>query len=285
MDGLTGLTALAGYQVQIDAENEASPEERYGNAADSRHAHRGEKERPYPWESNLTQAGQQAGPYGPDNQLLGDEFWFIQPAGTENEDPYFDHTPSRRAGPWPKGIASGPVPSEGPDDLAYQRELSLKAHGINTNAGMRSLAMLSPLNDEWEVLEQTNPGHSDLVPIPKQMMSSGFGWGTRDRTQSMAAQNEYGFDSSHQHRRYATGSIPGNYMWMKPGGRPMVKSLPGPARPAIGPTSPFAGDDVGFAFGIGGSVLQNVPTEYVAPPTPNLAAPEAFADPGPVEWY
>jgi hypothetical protein len=284
VDGLVGLTALAGYQTQIDVESEASPEQRSGGSADARHGTKTGKTQQYPWEANLGQAGMQ-GPHGTENQMLGDEFWFIEEAGTPDQDPFFDHTPSRRAGPWPKGILSGPMASDKPDDVAYNRALSVEAHGVRTNAGARSIGILSPLQDDWTAIDNVTPGHTELQPLPKQAMSSGFGFGTRDRTQSMAAQNQYGFDSAHVSRRYAQGSIPGNYMWMRPGGRPMVKSLPGPARPAVGPTSPFAGDDLGVAFGIGGAILQNVPSEYSPPAQPNLAAPASFDDPGPVEWY
>jgi hypothetical protein len=123
--------------------------------------------------------------------------------------------------------------------------------------------------------------------LPKQAISSGFMWGTRDRTQSMARQNEYGFDSAHMFRRWAVGAIPGNHMWMRPGGRPLVKSLPGPARPAVGVDSPFHGDDLGASFSIDGAMLQNVPTEYLPPPAVKLAPPlEWDESTGPVvEWY
>jgi len=135
-------------------------------------------------------------------------------------------------------------------------------------------------------MEQVNAANSDLQQIGRQAMSAGFGWGTRDRTQSFARQNEFGFDSAHVHRRYAQSPIPGNYMWMRPGGRPMVKGLPGPARPPIGPDSPFAGDDLGQSFNINGAILQNVPSEYVPPAQPNLAAAvvsDSFDSV--VEWY
>ena len=284
---LTGLTGLAGFQVQIDNESQASPEERLGGTVDPRHAIKNQEILPYPWEARSTQAAFGHGPYGPDNQLLGDENWFWEPAGDPSQDPTMDMTPSRRAGPWPKGIASGPVPSDGPDDVAYQRRQSMAIHGIRTNAGVAAMHGFEPLSDDWVQLENLTPGHSELMPIPKQAMASGFMFGTTDRTQSMARQNAHGFDSAHVHRRYATGPIPGNTMWMKPGGRPMVKTLAGPARPAIGVDSPFAGDDLGSAFGIGGAVLQTVPTEYVPPPQPNLAAAQVYADEGSpiVEWY
>lgn len=283
---LTGLTGLAGYQVQIDADAQASAEERLGGTANPRH-NEGPTARPYPYMSPQGQTGAH-GPYGPENQLLGDEQWFWEPAGHWSEDPFMDQTPSRRAGPWPKGIASGPVPGEGPDDIANQLAQSYAIHGINTRAGMKQLYSHDALQDEWQSFDQNNAGHTELTRLPKQAMSSGFMWGTRDRTQSMARQNEYDFDTAHMFRRWATGAIPGNTMWMKPGGRPLAKSLAGPARPAIGVDSPFHGDDLGQAFGIDGAILQSVPTEYSPPPNVNLAAELAWdesANTAVVEWY
>jgi len=72
-------------------------------------------------------------------------------------------------------------------------------------------------------------------------------------------------------RRFATGSIPGNYMWLKPGGRPLYKTMAGPARPAVGENSPFAGQDPTLAFGTLGGILTDLPAEYEAPPQPALA--------------
>jgi hypothetical protein len=66
----------------------------------------------------------------------------------------------------------------------------------------------------------------------------------------------------------------------------MVKGLPGPARPPIGIDSPFAGDDLGQAFGINGALLQNVPSEYVPPPQPTLSASVVSdVNDSEVEWY
>jgi len=290
MAKLTGLTGLAGYQVQYDpiAESQASPEQRQGSPANPRHNTGPTGGPPYPYQSASGQTGSH-GPYGPENQLLSDEGWFYEPAGWPSEDPYMDQTPSRRAGPFPKGIASGPVPSEGPDDIGIQLQQSYAIHGIKTHAGYRSLHshMGEALNDSWTSFDQLNPGHTELTTLPKQMLSSGFMWGTRDRTQSMARQNEYGFDTAHMFRRWATGSIPGNYYWMRPGGRPLVKSLPGPARPAVGVSSPFHGDDLGATFSIDGAILQNVPSEYTPPPAVNLAPQLEWDQSGSpvVEWY
>jgi hypothetical protein len=280
---LTGLSGLAGYQVMIDEDSQATPEERMGGVADPSHA----KYLAEDYIRRGAQIGEPIGPYGPDNQLLGDESWFWESGGDPREDPLFDYTPSNRAGPWPKGILSGPVGGVGPDDTGPKLAQLAGLHGLDTNADRRTqTAHTEALNDDWQVIEQINPGNSDLAKLPRQSMSSGYGWGTRDVTQSMAAQNEYGFDSTHLHRRWAAGSIPGNNMWLRPGGRPLVKSLAGPARPAIGVDSPFAGQDLGVAFDVNGAILQNVPSEYVAPPTPNLgAAPISSENDSYVEWY
>jgi hypothetical protein len=280
---LTGLTGLAGYQVTIEEDSQASPEERMGGTADSRHAQ-------YLAEGSLprgSRIGQPKGPYGPENQLLGDESYFWESGGEAAEDPTFDYTPSNRAGPWPKGILSGPVGSPGPDDTALKLTQLAGLHGIDTNAQRRAQwGSIEAVNDTWVTVDELNPGNTDLEPASRQSMSSGYGWGTRDRTVSMARQNEYGFDSAHMHRRIATGPIPGNTMWLKPGGRPLAKSLPGPARPPIGVDSPFAGQDLGQAFDINGAILQNVPSEYVAPPNPSLSnAPVSADNNAVVEWY
>jgi hypothetical protein len=280
---LTGLSGLAGYQTQIDEDSQATPEERMGGTADPSHS----KYLAEDYIRRGAQMGAPIGPYGPDNQMLGDESWFWESGGEPNEDPAFDHTPSKRAGPWPKGILSGPVGSPGPEDTGPKLAQLSALHGIDTNAEIRSQSGgTTALNDDWQTVDQINPGSSMLEPASKQSMSSGYGWGTRDRTVSMARQNEFGFDSAHQWRRFANGGIPGNTMWLRPGGRPMVKSLPGPARPPIGPDSPFAGQNLGAAFDINGAILQNVPSEYVAPPQPSLGgAAVSTENDSVVEWY
>lgn len=280
---LTGLTGLAGIQYQINEDAQATPEERMGGTADPSHA----KFLAEDYIRRGAQIGAPIGPYGPDNQMLGDTQDFWESGGDPTQDPTMDHTPSNRAGPFPKGILSGPAGNNGPDQIASNLAQSYRLHSVDTNAEKRSqTGGTTALNDDWETIDQLNPGNSGLQPLPKQAMSSGFGWGTRDRIQSMGAQNEFGFDSAHQHRRWATGGIPGNTMWLKPGGRPLVKTLAGPARPAIGPNSPFAGQDLGQAFSADGAILQNVPSEYVAPPTPDLSAgPVASDNTSIIEWY
>lgn len=282
---LTGLTGLAGYQVQIDVNSQATPEERMGGVVDAAHSQ-------YLAQPDIprgSRIGTPIGPHGPENQLLGDDMWFLESGGMPSEDPNFDYTPRTHGGPWPKGIASGPnLGDVSPDAVASRLRQSYELHSDGMNADERSNKVRGEAkNDQWTTVDQIRPGNSDLEPgLPKQQQSSGFGWGWRDRSLSMARQNGYGFDSAHQWRRIGAGSIPGNYLWMRPGGRPMVKGMAGPARPAIGPDSPFAGQDLGQSFSADGAVLQNVPTEYVAPPQPRLAAvPSVDSNDSYVEWY
>lgn len=279
---LTGLTGIAQLQTLVEDPSDATPEVRSGGVADPRHG-QALTDQTIPRGSRM---GTPIGPVGPENQLLGEfDSFVLTPAGNEYQDPYFDHTPSRRAGPWPKGILSGPLDFS-PTRTAEQLQQSEIIHGIDTNADAHSTYMVDATNDNWDVIEQTNSGHTDVQANTRQSMSSGFTFGSRDRVQSFARQNEYGFDSAHQHRRFALPHIPGNYMWLQPGGRPMVKNLAGPARPAIGTDSPFTGDDLGQSFNIDGAMLQNVPSEYVPPPQPTLSASVVSdANDSVVEWY
>jgi len=283
---VSGLSGITGYQVFVDENNQATPEERSGNPADPRHAIRGEQARPYSWESQMTPGGSH-GPYGPENGLLGDEGWYWQPGGDEYDDPDQDHTPMTRAAPFPKGILSGPVPGETPDAVSAQRLKSMAIHAVNTGASKRfQHTSQEPANDTWDGFTITDPGHTDVQETGRQNMSAGFQFGTTDRVQSFARQNSYGFDSAHMHRRWAIAPIEGNNYWMRPGGRVMRKSIAGPARPPIGVDSPFAGDDLGQTFAIGGAILLDTPTEYVAPPQPNLAAaPQNASYDTVVEWW
>lgn len=287
--GLTGLTGLATVQVLEDEYSQATPEQRMGGPADPAHQFRGEVAKPYPWMSKATQAATEHGPYGPQNQLLSPfEEWFLTPAGDETQDPTMDRTPSRRAAPWPKGIASGPVPGEGPDDIGNQLEQSYAIHATNKNASAKMVltSVGWVQQDDWRIVDDVRPGTTLQQPLPKQAVSSGFMWGTRDRVQSMAAQNAHGYDSAHLQRRYAQGSIPGNNMWMRPGGRLLYKTLAGPARPPIGVDSPFEGQDLGFSFDPYGALLMTQPSEYVAPPQVALAPPVVGTPSGAVvEWY
>lgn len=289
MAALTGLTGIAGLQVMINQQSQATPEERSGGSVNPKHAVKGETAKPYIWESTMTPGGSH-GPYGPENQLLGDTAWLDEPAGFGWEDPDFDHTPATHAAPSVVGQLSGPTPGTTPDDTAAHLRQSMRAHSANTGASLRSQHSSQgwALNDDWQSFQNVHTGHTEVRDVPDQMKSAGFGFGTTDRVQSFARQNAYGFDSAHTDRRWAAGSIPGNNYWMRPGGRPLVKSLAGPARPPIGVDSPFANQDLGVAFGIGGAVLMDTPSEYVAPPQPNLSVPRQYTEPygdALTEWY
>jgi len=113
-DAISGLTPLAGINIIKDDAAFATPEERSGGTAHPYHGHVGEQAKPYSWESQATPGGSH-GPYGPENQLLDDEFWFMEPAGMPADDPAFDrNTPNltRSHGSVRNVTISGPLPSQ-----------------------------------------------------------------------------------------------------------------------------------------------------------------------------
>lgn len=270
--GLSGLNELTGITALEEDQPFASPEDRMGGIVDPLHSRVGEQARPYAWESPLTQSAGMP-PLGLENGLLADEWWFLEPAGTADTDPAFDAvmpniTMSHGA---PHNVTnSGAIPSQYGAICEQVDQIDNHGNGMGSSRGMQLWD--SPQQDNWNEIWNVTPGNTGLVPIPAQIQGSIAGFGNRDRTQSMARQNSYGFDSAHFHRRYAQSPIPGNYMYLIPQGRPLFKSLAGPARPPIGQYSPFEGDDTGAAFGIQGAILQNQPQEYVPPPSPYVAA-------------
>jgi hypothetical protein len=174
----------------------------------------------------------------------------------------------------------------GPDgnaDVLYQ---SYQAHGTDTGAQRKAIAAADPLQDHWERFYESVPGDDILPPVPGAVSGQAGGFGSNDhRNNAYAKVNPYGLANSHRMRRYATGSIPGNYQWMKPGGRPLSKTMAGPARPATG-MGPFQGDDIGQSFGLQGAVLLDPATEYVAPPQVNVVpATQQYAVPDPIELW
>jgi hypothetical protein len=193
-------------------------------------------------------------------------------AGTLTEDPTSERPPWTHAAPYPKDtIGDGSV---GPDNTIRKLNDNAKIHGIVVG-GKRNVQLftMDPLQDDWRELWQVDANHTDLSTVPAQMLSGAApgGRGHTDSKQSHAKQNEFGYGSRHMHRRYAAGSIPGNYYWMRPGGRPMIKSLAGPARPPIGEGSQFTGNDLGQAFSVDGAILQSPPVQYSAPLAPYVA--------------
>jgi hypothetical protein len=271
--GLQGLSALAGFQQLEEDTPEATPEQRMGGSADPYHGHTGEQATPYSYESQAVPGSGSAWSPPEDGFVDLDSYAPFLPAGVLTDDPTSERTPWTHAAPWPADpIGDGSV---GPDNTVRQVMQNAAIHAIDVG-GKRNqqIFTMDPLQDTWKEIWFVDPGSSDLDTTLSGQMKSGLapgGRGSTGRQQTFAHQNSYGFDSKHMHRRYATGSIPGNYMWMKPGGRPLVKSMAGPARPPIGEGSQFTGDDLGQAFGIDGAVLQSPPVQYVGPPTPYVA--------------
>jgi hypothetical protein len=277
-----GMGPIRGYS---DPEPWATAEEVHGYPANSFHGQWGEQAQPYSWQSQLTNYTGEHGPYGLENGLLGDEDELGgEPAGLLGSDPYADETPYRgHAAPMTKTL-SGPLPSQYD---AINEQLVPAAEIRSTDLGASRKFTLTELGDaqqdQWHEIYDVDQG-DDKYPAGQRWAGaiSVFGFGNNDRTvNAFRKQNQFGFDMGHHHRRYAVGSIPGNYQWMMGKSRPLVKSLPGPARPAVGKNSPFENDDLGTTFGIQGAVLMEVPSEYQPPPTPQMVQPVNYDEPAP----
>lgn len=270
MEGLSALAGLTGYTIDSP---EATPEDRSGNTADPRHGNVGEAAQPYSWESLQTPGARANSPGPAEDGLIEDDFFWSLTAGRVEEMDAGETAPWTHAGPWPADpIGDGSV---GPDNAV--RQLMMNAALRSIPVGPRSRAMYrpwaNPMQDAWKEIWQVDPNSDDLPEVSEQLKGSwaSGGRGSTDRRHSHARQNGYGFDGRHMHRRFAVGHIPGNFPWMRPASRPLVKGIPGPARPPIGPNSQFAGQDIGAAFAVDGAILQNPPNAYGGPPMPYVA--------------
>jgi hypothetical protein len=268
-----------------DPTPEATAEEMWGGPADPRHGLGPDPSTDY---SYLQWYSGPHGPYGLDNALLGvDPSIYTEQAGEVRQDPRGDLQERTHAAPWPKGLSDSQ--DRGPEESAYRNRESFLIH--SSDQGMsRQFDSLPPQNDEWSSVEYTDPGSDTLQSndVPKQVGNAVSGYGSTDRRQSLAIQNRYGFDSAHVFRRFAVGSIPGNYMWMDPGSRPLRHDRLGsvPNIPT-GEDSPFTGQDTTMSFGTQGAVLVDLPPEYAEPPTPVLSGADllAMAAPSGVDFY
>jgi len=284
---MPGPTALTGLQGFVQTDPQLTPFEQQGGPANPAHAlGLWEQPSPYPWESSLDGIGGYNPPMAP-YVGVGD-YPDELPAGNITQDPAGDRTPYRTHAAPNKVSLSGNfgMLNQRPRGSTEQLEQSAIIHagvpGYDASGMWTRGPAAEALQDHWTAFYDVEPGNSILVTPDAQTRSGAApgGYASHGRETSNARQNEYGFDSAHMHRRYAVGSIPGNYMWMRPGGRPMVKTLPGPARPAVGVNSPFAGQDTGVGYypsGNVGGILADPATEYVAPPTPSGLVPAAQA--------
>jgi hypothetical protein len=274
MTGVPGVNPITGFVI---ANPEAPPFQVHGGPADPAHSNRGERARPYPWE--YIPVGPYPGLMNPIDGIISTTGTASLPAGNLSEDPTGDQTPAYHAAPYPN---ENPI-AESADQVditnrarGSTRQLldSLRVHASKTGAGLRRLfdpTMLSK-QDDWTAFFNPETGE-DIVPnIPGSVSNNAFGVGVNDHvSNAFAKKNAYAFNTSHRHRRYATGPIPGNSMWMKPGGRPMVRTNTGQYNFAT--SGAFEGDDPGATFGLPGAILSNTPSEYASPPQVNTGPP------------
>jgi hypothetical protein len=270
---IAGVNPVTGFVY--DPSKEADPHERHGGPADPYHGQFGERAKPYPWEE-IPNAHYQINPvpgmveddYNPD--------WGL-PAGLLGQDPTGDQTPAYNAAPFPR---EGPG-SKAADqlDVAGRREGSTRQliesasiHASRTGAGLKRLFLPQMLakQDQWDGFFNPVTGEDQVPKIPGHIGTVAFGYNVNDHvSNSYAKINNYGFNTSHRHRRVARGPIPGNFLWLKARGRPLVRSFTGNYN--FQTSGPFQGDNPGASFTIDGAVLQNTPTNYTPPPQVTLA--------------
>lgn len=276
-----GLRPLSGINIIKDDAAFATAEERSGGTVNPFHSHTGEIAKPYSWQS-LQTPGASHGPYGPENQLLDDEFWFLEPAGMPQQDPDYDlNMPSlsRSHGSVNNKVTNyGRVPSQDESIDLQVAQMNNKASDLNTSNTMMYNSLGYVQQDDWREIWEINPGNMDAPMNVKQFSHSSGGFGVNDALMNLSRKvNAFGYGSKHMHRRYAQGHLPGNFMWLQPRGRILYKTIAGTARLPIGPESQFSAvdepgnaKDIGFPFDPYGAVLQNTPTEYIPPPSPNI---------------
>lgn len=274
MANIPGVNGITGFIV---SNPEAPPFSVHGGPADSAHGLHGEMAKPYPWE--VVPMGPYPGSIDPLPGIITGIGPAALNAGTLNEDPTADQTPAYHAAPF---LTEGPNALQADQldvrrrNAGSRRQLlnSLWLHAHNTGAGLRRLFDFTygSKQDNWNGFYNPVPGNDIIPNVPGSIGYQANGFGVNDHTSNaFRKQNGYGFNTSHRHRRYAAGSIPGNTMWMKPGGRPMVRSLTGQYNFPV--SGAFEGDNPGATFGYQGAILTAIPSEYAAPPQPNLGSP------------
>lgn len=264
----TGISGITGYVI---SNPEAPPFEQQGGIADPRHGIPGESASPYPWEN--VPMGPYPGLMRPIDGMIDDNSDYGLPSGLLSQDPTGDQTPSNyNAAPFshenPLAKMADQVDIVGRREGSTRQLLdSLRIHASNTGAGLKRLFLPQMLSkqDNWNGFYNPVPGEDNVPKVPASIGMVAGGFNTNDhRNNPNAKVNSYGFDTAHRHRRYATGPIPGNMLWLKARSRPMVRTL---TNQYNFPTSgAFAGDDPGASFSIDGAILSNPPTQY-APPT------------------
>lgn len=280
MNGVSGLTGLT-----INGGQEASPQQKYGDPVDPRHAESANLPK-QPWE---VYPGEPHGPYGTENGLLGMPI-ASSGGGILLNDPTADRQPLTHGAPWPKGVDQTVEPEGEADSLRESYEIHSSGFGFGRRAWSNPASAPSTDPAGYQDIELVDPGSfvRPLADMPDQQKGMPIGGaGQRDRVQSFAPQNQYGFDSAHVIRRWGRNGLPGNFLWMQGGFRPLVSARVGPAVIPTGPDSPFAGQSGKRGYGPQSSALFQLPAPYVVPPEPAQATdyPSAPVTPGRVRLW
>jgi hypothetical protein len=271
MPGITGVAPINGF-IQWD-DPSADPFTLQGSPVNPAHGNAlVNPDQPYPsemaqWGDPNTQADRDGDYIDGSGAGAGGD---TPNAGTGQFGTYgYDATPNTHAGPWPKGLPPGLVGSVTPDAVALQREESAVLHADGLTGSYKPwLNTADPLQDNWQDYWNPNDNVPNMQePVNGQVKFVVGGSFSTDAVGNPDGHNENTMGNSHMHRRWSAGSVPGAYMWMKPGGRPLVGLVPGPARPPVG-TGPFEGQDIGSGYQAYPGVLQHPAGAYEPPPDP-----------------
>lgn len=256
MPGLSPLQALDG----VISDPEGSPDVIFGGPAQP-HTAVGE-ETVYPWQNIPGQASN--GPYGTASQLLESEPG-VMVAGQPNG--LINNTPITHAAPYPKGIGTG----DNRNIVEAARAGDSNLHASSTNqVNPRLLQDQQVPNVTQMVINYQSRGQSGLASdVPPQIKAArGL-----DMVQGFQTPMEYGFADAHVQERFPMPGVPGNYLWMRPGARPLIVQTPnaGSAELGTGQDSIFQGQVPADTFTVQGGVLQNPPNAYTESPEAYVA--------------
>lgn len=284
MAGPRGLQPLSSATAaDVTVQEQPDPALIQGGSADPYHA-QGTVQNVYPWYSFPAPFGSDAvlGPFGANAGLISADPENM-PAGTPGQDPRGDLTPDTHAAP---GITTGVRDGATRDlDWASKRAMdSADIHASNTGAS-REIQYEDPTPmQKSDVYTYDTAGESALAPgVPNQLKGFAAGGPSTDRVQGFATQNKYGFDGAHVYQRFLRPGVPGLYMWMRPGARPIIIEPHGNTNTFDGPGSNFTGSGLQKKTRtVQGGILMNTPQEYTQPPEP-VIGPADPAD-SPVAW-
>lgn len=257
---MAGLTGLTGLTSTTNDDPEGSAEVTYGGPSE---VHAQNHPGIYPWQD--LPGDPPHGPYGTQAQLI-EGVPGSQPAGAPG--PLTNIRPTTHAAPWPKGIGSGD--NSCIQEAAEDAWCSAERHTSDQNeVNPRLTGRIAPPNVAQMTFNYNSRGQSGLATdVPPQLK----GARGKDMAQGFQKPMDYDFAGAHVSERFPMPGVPGNYLWQRPGARPLIIETPNAGNPAwgTGQDSVFAGQTPQVTYGPTGAVLQNPPNQYQNSPEPTV---------------